>query len=143
MGVVKQLPYSSKTHTRVNFFVEIEAEHIEQIIVHFNRALSVLELLALVQNETNNGQFAEHKLLIFCADEDGDLDDDFPAPEPTAIIAKLGIKNIYIKINDANDAQREEMRRSTLAHKGALMSQEEVERHLRDVPEGDDESEDL
>jgi len=139
--VVKQLPYSNKTHTRVNFFVEIEAEHIEQIIVHFDRSLSVAQLLALVQNETNNGEFVGHKLAIFCADEDGDLDDDFPAPEPSAIIAKLGIKNFYIKISNANDSQRKELRRSTLLHVKSLMPLNEANK-MHSLTEEDSDSDD-
>ena len=64
----------------VNIYVEIHPEHIEHIIVHFLKTYTVQQFLDLLKNKTNNGAFAHNELEIFCADEDGDLDDDFPPP---------------------------------------------------------------
>ena len=138
--VVKQMPYSKKTHVCLNVFVEIKPDHIEQIIVHFMKHFSVKQFLDLLKNETNNAAFTNTQLEIFCADEDGDLDDDFPAPEQTSIIANLGIKNFYIKLKGANDEQRNDIRRSTLSYKDQLLTTEEVDKmHSLDEEEDDDE----
>eukprot|EP00484_Ammonia_sp_Unknown_P030403 CAMPEP_0197037604 /NCGR_PEP_ID=MMETSP1384-20130603/14767_1 /TAXON_ID=29189 /ORGANISM="Ammonia sp." /LENGTH=429 /DNA_ID=CAMNT_0042467925 /DNA_START=77 /DNA_END=1366 /DNA_ORIENTATION=+ len=140
--VIKQLPYSKKTHVMVNVWVEIKEDHVEQIIVYFNKHLTVQQFLDLLKNETNNAAFKDTQLEMFCADADGDIDDDFPAPEGNAILSNLGLKNFYIKLSGASDDQIENIRRSTLAHKKQLLSTEEAEKmHSFNEDADDDEEE--
>ena len=77
--------------------------------------------LDLLKNETNNGAFAHNELEIYCADEDGDLDDDFPAPDPNQVIKEINMVHFYIKIR-ASEEQRQTLRRETIRHIGALSS---------------------
>jgi len=119
--VVKQLPFR-RDHVKVHVYVEISAQHVEHIVVHFNKTLTVEQFIDMLKHQTNNGAFKDNELEIFCADEDGDLDDDFPAPDPGQVIKSLGLEHFYIKIKNADDAARSEMRRSTIRHKKGLQS---------------------
>eukprot|EP01083_Nonionella_stella_P208121 755514_1 len=140
--VVKQMPYSKKTHVCLNIYVEIKPDHIEHIIVYFQKHFSVKQFVDLLKNETNNAAFVNAELEIFCADEDGDLDDDFPAPEPNAIIANLGIKNFYIElINEMTEEQRNEIRRSTIAHKSQLLTTEQMDK-MHNIDDNNEETDD-
>lgn len=125
-------------------FVEIKAEHIEHIIVHCSNHLTVSQLLNLLQNETNNAAFHAHELQLLFADDDGDLDDDYPAPDVHAIISALGMTNFYVKIKNAlTEEQKNELRRNTQLHKGQLMSTEEADkRYNEEIEESESESED-
>eukprot|EP01084_Bolivina_argentea_P248475 415652_1 len=139
--VIKQMPYSKKTHVCLHIFVEIKPDHIEHIIVYFQKHFSVQQFLDLLKNKTNNAMFKDHELQIFCADDEGDLDDDFPSPETTAIIANLGLTNFYIKLaNELNDEERDELRRTTIHHKKLLSTEQEMDERYN-INEEDDESE--
>lgn len=111
----------------VNVHVEIKKEHVEHIIVYFNKHFTVTQFLDLLKNETNNAAFQNTELEIFCADDDGDIEEDFPPPEKTSVIAQLGLKHFYIKIKGANDEQRNDIRRSTISHKQQLMTTQEID----------------
>jgi len=119
--VVKQLPYHKKTHMMVNLYVEISAEHVEHIIVHFLKTYTVRQFLDLLKNETNNGAFMHNELEMYCADDDGDLDDDFPKPDFDQVVKDIGLIHFYIKIR-ASDVERNNMRRSTIRHIQGLQS---------------------
>ena len=127
----------------VNVFVEITPDHVEHIIVYFNKHLSVEQFLDLLKMETNGGAFKDTEVDIFVADEDGDLDDDFPAPEMKAVIANLGLKNFYIKLKGADDEQRDDIRRSTTMNIERLPTEAEVNKmhSLNEDDEYDDEEE--
>eukprot|EP01084_Bolivina_argentea_P071317 129697_1 len=139
--VIKQMPYSKKSHAMVNIHVEISADHIEHIIVHFFKHYSVEQFLEFLKNDTNNGAFKDCEIEIFIADDDGDLDDDFPAPELKAIIANLGLKHFYIKISNINNKKRNDIRRTTLSYKSSLMTTHQLDtlHSLEEIDEYSDE----
>jgi len=140
--VVKQMPYSKKTHTMVNVYVQIKQDHVEHIIVYFSKHFSVKQFLNLLKNETNNAAFQGTDLEIFCADDEGDIDEDFPAPEPNAVLAQLGLKHFFIKLKGASDEQRNDIRRSTLSHKQQLLTTQEMDTmHSLDESESEYEEE--
>ena len=100
------------------------------------------QFLDLSKNETNNAAFQNTELEMFCADDDGDLDDDFPEPEQTSVLAQYGLKHFYIKIKGANDEQRNDIRRITLSHKQQLMPTQEMDAmYSTDEDDDDDEYE--
>ena len=123
----------------VNVHVEIKMDHVEHIIVYFNKHFTVKQFLDLLKNETNNAAFQNMELQIFCADDDGDIEEDFPPPEQTSVLAQLGLKHFYIKIKGANDEQRNDIRRSTLSHKQQLMTTQEMDT-MYSLDESEDES---
>eukprot|EP01084_Bolivina_argentea_P215444 365764_1 len=55
--VVKQMPYSKKTHVHLNIYVELPLDDIEHIIVYFQKHFSVKQFLDLLKNETNIAAF--------------------------------------------------------------------------------------
>jgi len=142
--VFKQLPYSKKTHMMVHVFVEIQEDTVEHVVVHFNKHITVQHFLDLLKNDTNDGAFRDTNLDIFCADDEGDLDDDFPPPGVHQVVAELNIKNFYIKIKGADEEERDHLRRSTLAYKGGLQSTDEADKlhHIDEDEDDDDDDED-
>ena len=66
--------------------------------------MSGSQFISFIKKEFNNGTLLHTSIELWIADEDGDLDDDYPQPEADQVLSGMGLENFYLKITDA-DAQ--------------------------------------
>lgn len=111
--VMKQMPFAFKTHRKCHFYVEISNisndSHIQHIIIHFFKHLTVSQFCDFFREEFNEGKFSKFTLQLFVADDDGDLDDAFPQPDVAKELATLGLSHFYLRFtqNDKNMKSKE------------------------------------
>ena len=55
-----------------------------------------------MKKEYKEGILSKNKCELWIADDDGDIEDDFPPCENNQIVSKLGIKKFYLKIIKPN-----------------------------------------
>ena len=70
------------------------------------------QFIDFIKKEFNSGALLNSKIELWVADEDGDLDDDYPQPESDQILSKMGLDNFYLKIKDADTQARQSIANS-------------------------------
>ena len=82
--------------------MEISNNVCEQCTIWCNKSWTCEKYISFVTKEYKEGILSKDKCELWIADDDGEIEDDFPPCENNQIISKLGIKQFYLKIMKPN-----------------------------------------
>ena len=78
-------------------------------VVFFDKKWTGLEFINFIKQEFNRGALKDANVELWIADDEGDIDDDYPQPEEDQILSKMGLTYFYLKINDVDTQARKTM----------------------------------
>ena len=104
--------------------MEIKSDYVQHIIIYAQKDWTHRKVLQYLREKLP--VLSDIDLELQCADDDGDLDDDFPSPEMNCVIAELGLIHFYLVIN-GNDQQRNNIVKGIQSYPKELPITKEIE----------------